>query len=79
MGVTKVVQPKERTLPHAFDSLAATCPPGKVAVGAGWTNPEVTPMVRMDQQDPKTWHARGENPNNTTEDLQFTVWCVSRS
>jgi hypothetical protein len=33
----------------------------------------------MDQQDPKTWHARGENPNNTIEDLQLTVWCVSRS
>jgi hypothetical protein len=80
-GVTSVSLTKERVPPHAFDTLAATCPAGKVAIGAGgsWTNSEVPPSVWMDQTDPTTWHARGENLNNTTEDLQLTVWCVSRS
>lgn len=78
-GVTKVVQLKERVPPHAFDTLSATCPEGKVAIGAGasWTNTALTPDVFMDQNDPKTWVARGANPNDQNEDLQLTVWCVA--
>jgi hypothetical protein len=79
-GVTKVVGLKEQVPPHAFDTLSVTCPAGTVAIGAGgsWTNGEQVPTVWMDQIDPKTWHARGENPNNETSDLHLTVWCVSR-
>ncbi len=80
-GVTKVVQLKERVPPHIFDTVTATCPAGTVAIGAGasWANTALTPSVFMDQDDPRTWHARGENPNNETADLQLTVWCVARS
>jgi hypothetical protein len=80
-GVTKVVQLRQQAFPHEFVTLSATCPAGKVAIGAGgsWTDSEVPPMVWMDQTDPKTWHARGENPNDLKADLQLTVWCVSRS
>jgi hypothetical protein len=80
-GVSKVVQLKEQVPPHAFDTLSATCPAGKVAIGAGgsWTSSEVPPSVWMDQTDPKTWHARGENLSSQNGDLQLTVWCVARS
>ncbi|MGH3306625.1 MAG: hypothetical protein ACRDOX_02965 [Nocardioides sp.] len=80
-GVTKVDQVKEQVPPHAFETLSATCPAGKVAIGAGasWTNATLTPSTWMDQSDPKTWHAQGENPNSQDEDLRLTVWCVARS
>ena len=80
-GVTSVSVTKERVPPHIVETLSATCPAGKVAIGAGgsWTNSPVPLSVSMDQGDPKTWHAWGENPNNETEDLRLTIWCVSRS